>query len=617
MIGASTAVVPAQVPDYQSGYQDYAVEFVALANQVTMLTTIPSGATMYVSIDGAAPTAVMGDGTDTTITLYSIADGNQHLVRLTPPASAKISDPGVGGSLNSVGMHVGTAGWQTDPTNYRYWLQQAVLAGGFNRAHSDLVSVISVSDAMALGTNAAPGPDMHDALHPNEGGHTKIGQALGVQVTTLFGTSVATPTDTATPTSTATAVPGSGMLGGAGATTSGQVNLTTLGTADWAHWGLNAVTSFNHKAGVSAQIPTFSLPTGGTVTRYTLYGSGYTWSDGTPTASATTIYGLYLTGAGHAFQLVLPADNSTAHTLKLYLALTKVQAELSATLSDGSAAPYSNIVDNATGSTFRTYTLTYRAGSPGQTLTVAWTMLADHGSGYVQLYAAALALAPAATPTSTGTATSTSTLTATRTSTATSTATATPTNTVTATATTTATAVPAALNGCGAATSGAVNLTTLGTADWAHWGLTTTASFDHKAGVSSQIPTFTLTSGGTVGRAGLYTNNYVWSDGTPTGIYIGSTGHGFQLVLPADNAGTRTLKLYLGLNKAQAKLTATLSDGSAAPFTDTVDNPTGITYRTYTLTYRAAGPGQTLTVTWSLLTDHGSGSVQLHAATLS
>jgi Bacterial Ig-like domain (group 3) len=429
---------------------------------------------------------------------------------------------------------------------------------------------------------------------------------------------------TSTPTATATAIPGSGMLGGASAATSGQINLTTQGTADWAHWGLIAASSFTHKAGVSGQIPTFTLPTGGTVTRYTLYGSGYTWSDGTPVASASTIYGLYLSGVGHAFQLVLPADNATAHTLKLYLALTKAQAQLSATLSDGSAAPYTNIVDNTTGSTFRTYTITYQAGSPGQTLTIAWTMLADHGSGYVQLHAAALALAPAATPTSTGTATSTSTSTATATSTVTSTATATPTNTVTATATATSTAIPAALNGSSATTSGAVNLTTLGTADWAHWGLTTVASFDHKAAVTQQIPTYTLTNGGTVGRAGLYTNNYVWSDGTPTlsgstptGLYLGGAGHGFQLVLPADNSTARTIKLYLGLNKVQAKLSATLSDGSAAPFTDTVDNPTGITYRTYTLTYRAAGPGQILTVTWSLLTDHGSGSMQLHAATLS
>jgi hypothetical protein len=228
------------------------------------------------------------------------------------------------------------------------------------------------------------------------------------------------------------------------------------------------------------------------------------------------------------------------------------------------------------------------------------------------------------TPTATNTPTTTNTATATQMTT--STATATPTNTPmppTSTSTPTPTGGPT-LSGLSATTSGPVNLTTLGTADWAHWGLTTTTSFDHKAGVNAQIPTYTLTNGGTVGRAGLYTNYYTWSDGTPTasastrtGLYLGGAGHGFQLVLPADNLTMRTLKLYLGLNKVQAKLTATLSDGSAAPFTDTVDNPTGITYRTYTLTYKAGSAGQVLTVTWVLQTDHGGGSVQLHAAALS
>jgi hypothetical protein len=202
-------------------------------------------------------------------------------------------------------------------------------------------------------------------------------------------------------------------------------------------------------------------------------------------------------------------------------------------------------------------------------------------------------------------------------------ATAAPTNTPTSTPTAAATPGSPSLSGSSATTSGPINLTTLGTADWAHWGLTATASFDHKTGITSQIPTYTLTVGGTVGRAVLYTNNYVWSDGTPTGsgstptgVYIGGVGHGSQLVLPADNVTARTLKLYVGLNKVLGKLTATLSDGSAAPFTDAVDNPTGTTYRTYALTYRAASPGQTLTVAWSLQTDHGGGSIQLHALTL-
>jgi RHS repeat-associated protein len=454
---------------------------------------------------------------------------------------------------------------------------------------------------------------------------------------TSTSTPTATGTNTPSSTATATAVPGSGTLNGSSAATSGQVNLTTLGTADWAHWGLTTSTSFDHKAAVTSQIPTFTLTNGGTVGHAGLYTNNYVWSDGTPTASATTMTGVYLGGVGHGFQLVLPADSLTTRTLKLYLGLNKAQAKLTATLSDGSAAPFTDTVDNTTGTTYRTYTLSYLAAGPGQTLSVTWSLQTDHGSGSVQLHAAALGTPPAATSTPTSTATATPTRTATNTAsatpTSTRTATATSTKTATATASSTSTNTPSAtatatavlgigtLTGSGAATSGQINLTILGTADWAHWGLATTSSFDHKAAITPQIPTFTLINGGTVGRAGLYTNNYVWSDGTPTasattmtGLYLGGAGHGFQLVLPADSSTTRTIKLYLGLNKAQAKLTATLSDGSAAPFTDTVDNPTGTTYRTYTLTYLAGDPGQTLTIVWSLLTDHGSGSVQLHAA---
>lgn len=110
-IGSSVAAVPSQTPDYQSGYNDYACEFVAFSNQATLLTNIPNGLSMYVSIDGAAPTAVVGDGTDKTITLYSIADGNSHLVRFTPPAGTKISDLTLFGSAPSLTSVAVTQAW--------------------------------------------------------------------------------------------------------------------------------------------------------------------------------------------------------------------------------------------------------------------------------------------------------------------------------------------------------------------------------------------------------------------------------------------------------------------------------------------------------------------------
>jgi GDSL-like Lipase/Acylhydrolase family len=91
-VSASRALVPFQTPDYHSEVQDYAFEFTCLANQSTLLCNLPNGTNTYVSVDGAAASTIVGDGTNKTITLHSIADGLNHLIRLTPAAGSKISD---------------------------------------------------------------------------------------------------------------------------------------------------------------------------------------------------------------------------------------------------------------------------------------------------------------------------------------------------------------------------------------------------------------------------------------------------------------------------------------------------------------------------------------------
>jgi hypothetical protein len=56
------------------------------------------------------------------------------------------------------------------------------------------------------------------------------------------------------------------------------------------------------------------------------------------------------------------------------------------------------------------------------------------------------------------------------------------------------------------------------------------------------------------------------------------------------------LKVYVGAWRAQGKMVAHLSDGSAVDFVDTsLSNSSGVTtLGVYTLTYRAASAGQTL-----------------------
>jgi hypothetical protein len=173
--------------------------------------------------------------------------------------------------------------------------------------------------------------------------------------------------------------------------------------------------------------------------------------------------------------------------------------------------------------------------------------------------------------------------------------------------------------------SGTQNLTTLGTLDWAHWGLTSASSFDHKAGVTSQISNYTVVGTGPVNR---YTDNafgYSWTDGTPTasatasttGVYVSSVGNGFQITAPADTT-QRTLTVYVDAYHAQGKMVAHLSDASSPDYVDTTINSVSPTVQgAYTFVYKAASSGQTLTVTFTNIANNVSGAnVALEAATM-
>ena len=98
-----------------------------------------------------------------------------------------------------------------------------------------------------------------------------------------------------------------------------SVDLTATGTSDWIHWGLTSSSSIDRKAGVTPQISSFTT-VGGTASRYSPPPGvrvDFTWSDGTPTASATTATGVYLKGVGNRSELSVPADTASK-TLTLY-----------------------------------------------------------------------------------------------------------------------------------------------------------------------------------------------------------------------------------------------------------------------------------------------------------
>ena len=179
----------------------------------------------------------------------------------------------------------------------------------------------------------------------------------------------------------------SGSLAGAGDSSVASVNLTAEGGADWIHWGDGIL---NRKAGVLPQLSTYTtVPVGGAAA--SSYGNDprpVSWTDGTPTASSSNnTDGMYLAGVGQGFSVQAPADTTT-RTLIVHVGGFASAGTLTASLSDNSAANFTDVTSSATGQYDRNYTLTYHAGSAGQTLTVTWVM--SSGSGNVTLNGAAL-----------------------------------------------------------------------------------------------------------------------------------------------------------------------------------------------------------------------------------
>ncbi|MEO8368200.1 MAG: M23 family metallopeptidase, partial [Candidatus Solibacter sp.] len=470
-----------------------------------------------------------------------------------------------------------------------------------------------------------------------------------------------------------------GSLTGSMATPSGTAQLTTAGTLDWAHWGLTAATDFNHKAVAIPLISNFTL-VAGNLYRYANNSVGFTWTDGTPTASVNnSTTGVFTRGQGTGFSIVVPAD-PTVRVLKLYVGAFQAQGRIVARLSDGSAPDCADtsLINTAGVTTLGVYTFNYSAATSGQTLTVTYTQ-ESATLGNVTLQAATLSsdpdfsvnALPAARTIVTGSSASYTinttalagfagsigfTLTglpsgvtagfspATVTGTGSSTLTLTTTaavvpgtypltimgasGTLSHTTGVTLTVIPPAtggtLNGAMATPAATVQLTTEGTLDWAHWGLATATDFNHKA-VTQQISNITMVGPTAAARYANNSTGYTWTDGTPTvsatntttGLYVPGQGKGFQITVPADTT-PRTLKVYLGAWRTQGQLVAHLSDASAADYADTsLNNSAGVTtVGVYTLTYAAASAGQTLTVTY-IQNTATNGNVAIQAATLS
>lgn len=207
---------------------------------------------------------------------------------------------------------------------------------------------------------------------------------------------------------------------------------------------------------VGAQIGTVT-PSGTTFVQGVGYVTTFSWSDGSPTGTVSnTDTGVVLDGAGNSFQFTVPADQNV-RTLRLYFEVWQAKVTTTMTLSDGSAATYTNTYTKSSGATEGYYTATYAANSPNQTLTVNVKVNQVYsGNGTAELRAISLANGSPGAP---------------------------------------QLSVPANF----ANSPASVNLTTEGTADWMHFGLTSDTDVNRKACVKSIL------------NQSVGTINYSWS----------------------------------------------------------------------------------------------------------
>ena len=464
-----------------------------------------------------------------------------------------------------------------------------------------------------------------------------------------------------------------------------NVNLTAIGAIDWVHWGLYTESSIDRKNRVVPQISEFTLLDSSNgfayVYQYNDNLHGYSWSDGIPndavnyTTTGVWAYGVPVIDSG--FEISVPASTNS-RMLKVFVGAFSAQGSFEATLSDGSAPPYEdNSLSTIRGvAANRVYSIQFAADSPGQALRIRWRLLVGHGAdANVTLQAATLTATgannppvvmltnpvnfvsfPAPATIQLGANASDSDGSVTKVeffngSEKIGEASTNPFNFTWNNVAKGLYVVHAVGTDDGGETSdsqalelyvydsggslaashvkppASVNLTSEGTADWAHWSATTNVAFNHKAGVIQKI-----SDAARLGNRPIvgYSDNFSafsWTDGIPaatesgttTGIYITGLTNGFLITAPADTV-PRTLKVYVGCYGVQALVQAFLTDFSAPLYSDrTLSNFFGNSYLVYTFDYSAATAGQSLVVSIhsTKLFDQNFGNVTLQAATLS
>jgi hypothetical protein len=168
-----------------------------------------------------------------------------------------------------------------------------------------------------------------------------------------------------------------------------------------------------------------------------------------------------------------------------------------------------------------------------------------------------------------------------------------------------------------------VDLAREGTVDWVHFGRgTDAAAADRNPAATERIGNLAVVGAPTARVAASGFSTFAFPRDARAahasgGVFVSGAGRGFTLRVPAD-ATERTLRVYVGAERAQGELRARLSDGTAKPYADRAITSSGAPVEgVYTFVYRAAGPGRSLIVDYTLAVPRGAGGrIALQAATL-
>jgi hypothetical protein len=153
-------------------------------------------------------------------------------------------------------------------------------------------------------------------------------------------------------------------------------NLTTEGSTDWRHWGLNSANVSNRKRtgpGIITMSPIPATP----LSRYTDRPVRFSWSDGNPTLAASDVPdGIDLGGQnGYGFEIRVVGNPAAPRTIRLYLGVWGARARLTVGLSDQNGTIYTDSTLTARDpGQDRVYTVVFQPASAAQTLVLRWTV---------------------------------------------------------------------------------------------------------------------------------------------------------------------------------------------------------------------------------------------------